>query len=191
MESSMRIIFFGLFLCVNIAAYSQNERFKSLFVFNFTKYVEWPTAYEEGDFVITILGNSPMYNELLHNVKGKQAGKQSIEVLQAGNISGIRQCHILYIPSQQSSLLEAAQKHLAGRPTLVITEKKGLIQEGADINIIQTNKKLQYEISPQQIENKNLKVSKTLLNVGIIYDTNAPARRIPELESADETTLPR
>jgi preprotein translocase subunit SecY len=160
-------------------------------VFNFTKYVEWPAAYTDGDFVITILGNSPMYNELLYNVKGKQAGKQPIEVLRAGNISGIKQCHILYIPSQQSNLLEAVQKHLEGKPTLIITEKKGLIQEGADINIVQINGKLKYEIRPQQIESKRLKVSKTLLNVGIIYDTNTPIRRIPALESADETTVPR
>ncbi|MDR1865520.1 MAG: YfiR family protein [Bacteroidales bacterium] len=186
----MRIFVLGLFLCVNIVAYSQNERFKSLFVFNFTKYIEWPDNYREGDFVISVLGTSPMYAELQHNVKGKQAGNQTIEVIQVSNISGIKKCHILYVPAQQSSLLEAVGKYLSGKPTLIITEKRGLIAGGTDINLSQTGGKLQFELKPKQIEKKNLKLSKTLLNLGIVYDEST-TRKVPELESVDDTNVPR
>ncbi len=190
-DESMRIFCIWLFLCcINISAFSQNERFKSLFVYNFTKNIEWPSNYRQGDFVITVLGNSAIYNELQQNVKGKRRGSQTIQVMQAANISSIGKCNMLYIPSQQSNLLEAAEKQLSGVPTVIITEKSGLMRQGADINIIQLDGRLQFEISSKRLESKSLTVAKTLVSLGISYDSEY-TRKVPELESIDDTSTPR
>ncbi len=180
-----------LLLCFTaVSAFSQNERFKSLFVYNFTKNIEWPTGYRQGDFVITVLGNSTIFPELLQNVKGKQSGNQNIRISQAANISGIEKCNMLYIPAQQSYLLESARKHLAGKPTVIISEKGGMMKQGADINIIQQNGRFQFEINPKQLTDKNLTVSKALLNLGITYDSGS-IRKTPELESVDDGGIPK
>ncbi len=186
----MRILYV-VFLCfIHLTAFSQNERFKSLFVYNFTKNIEWPSDYQRGPFVITILGNSTLFPELQQNVRGKQVGSQTIQVTQAANIFGIEKCNILYIPAQQSSLLDAAKKQLAGKPTVIITEKTGTMKQGADINIIQVDGKLQFEINAQQISSKELKASKALLNLGIVYNSGA-TRGVPKLESVDDASIPR
>ncbi len=187
----MRIFCVWLLLyCINITAFSQNERFKSLFVYNFTKNIEWPANYREGNFVITVLGSSTIYNELQQNVKGKRSGNQTIQVTQTTNISSIGKCNILYIPSQQSNLLEAAKKQLSGVPTVIVTEKSGMMRQGADINIIQLDGKLQFEISPKRLESKKLRTDKTLLNLGINFDaSNSP--RFLELESVDDASVPK
>ncbi|MDR2037459.1 MAG: YfiR family protein [Bacteroidales bacterium] len=187
----MRLFFLGLFLCFSITVYSQNERFKSLFIYKFSVNVEWPVNYQQGNFTITVLGKSSMISELQHNVKGKKVGNQIIQISEASNISGIGKCNILYIPAQQSNLLEAARKHLSGKPTLIVTEKRGMIMQGADINISQTGGKLQFEVNPKQVQNKGLKLSKTLLDLGIVYDSSGTIRKIPELESVDDTSVPR
>lgn len=178
-----------LLLFINITAFSQNERFKSLFVYNFAKNIEWPENYREGDFLITVLGSSTIYNELLQNVKGKIIGNQTIRVTQVSNISSIGKCNMLYIPSAQSNLLEAAEKYLSGVPTVFVTEKDGMIRQGADINIIHLDGKLQFEINPKQLENKKLIAAKTLLNLGITLDSDT--RKRPQLESIDDTLTPR
>jgi hypothetical protein len=160
-------------------------------VYNFTKNIEWPANYRQGDFVITVLGNSTIYNELLQNVRGKQSGNQTIQVTQAANISSIGKCNILYIPLQQSNLLEAAEKQLAGASTIIITEKSGMMRQGADINIVQLDGKLQFEIDPKRLESKKLVATKTLLNLGITSDSGS-ARKTPRLESVDDTSsVPR
>ncbi len=174
---------------VNVTAFSQNERFKSLFVYNFTKNIEWPSNYRQGDFVITVLGNSTIYPELQQNVRGKQCGDQIIKVTHAANISGIEKCNILYIPASQSNLLEAAVKQLSGKPTVIVTERNGLMKSGADINIIQFDGKLQFEINPKQLENKNLTAAKVLIGLGIVYDSGI-MRKLPKLESADDSGMP-
>jgi len=175
---------------INTVAFSQNERFKSLFVYNFAKNIEWPVNYREGDFVITVLGSSTIYNELQQNVKGKRTGNQNIQVTHAANISSIGKCNMLFIPAQQSSLLEAAEKQLSGTSTVIITEKNGMIRNGADINIIQSEGKLQFEIDPKRLEKKNLVAAKTLLNLGITCDSEG-TRKKPLLESVDDTHSPR
>ncbi|MDR0714590.1 MAG: YfiR family protein [Bacteroidales bacterium] len=172
------------------SVFAQNERFKALFVFNFAKHIEWPAEYTAGDFVITILGNSPIFNELKQNVEGKNAGNCTIKVNRISNISGLKPCNILYIPIQQSNLLSAARKLLDGKSTLIITEKKGLITEGTDINLMQIEGRLQYEVSLKQMESKKLKISKKMLDLGIIYE-NASTRRMPVLESVDDASQPR
>jgi len=187
----MKVYCFWFFLLsINTTVFSQNERFKSLFVYNFTKNIEWPDNYREGDFVITVLGNSAIYNELKQNVKGKHNGMQTIHVNQAANISSIGKCNILYIPMQQSNLLEAAEKQLSGVPTVIITEKDGMIRQGADINIIQLDGKLQFEIDPKRLVNKKIVASKTLLNLGITHDPEG-SRKAPKLDSLDDTHTPR
>jgi hypothetical protein len=174
-------------LCI---AFAQNERFKSLYVFNFVKNIEWPASYQKNNFTIAVLGNALIYNELKQNIQGKQNGSQVIDVNQVSNISSLKDCHILYIPIQQSNLLGAARKALAGKPTVIITEKKGLITEGADINLISLDGKLRYELAPTQIESKSLKVNKKLIELAIVYD-NAAAREVPVLESVDDANAPR
>jgi hypothetical protein len=175
---------------MNITAFSQNERFKSLFVYNFAKNIEWPVNYREGDFVITVLGNSSIYNELQQNVKGKRTGNQTIRVTHAANISSIGKCNMLYIPVQQSNLINAAEKQLSGTPTVIITEKNGMIRLGADINIIQSDGKLQFEIDQKRLENKHLLAAKTLLNLGITHDSES-TREKPKIETVDDTHIPR
>ncbi|MDR3093099.1 MAG: YfiR family protein [Bacteroidales bacterium] len=180
----------GISLCI---ASAQNERFKSLYVFNFVKNIEWPASYQKSNFTIAVLGNSLIYNELKQNIQGKttgQNGSQVIDVNQVSNISSLKDCHILYIPMQQSNLLGAAKKALAGKPTVIITEKKGLITEGADINLISLDGKLRYELAPKQIESKRLKVNKKLIELAIVYDY-AAAREVPVLESVDDANAPR
>ena len=190
-DEIMRVFFVWLLLfCINFVAFSQNERFKSSYVYNFTKNIEWPANYREGDFVITVLGSSTLFSELQQNVKGKRTGNQTIQVTNAVNISSIGKCNVLYIPSQQSNLLEAARKQLSGTPTVIITEKNGMIRQGADINIIQSDGKLQFEIDPKRLENKNLIAAKSLLSLGITLDSESMQKR-PQLDLIDDTLSPK
>jgi len=187
----MRVFCIWFFLfCVHTLVFSQNERFKSLFVYNFAKNIEWPANYREGDFVITVLGNSTIYNELQQNLKGKRSGNQTIQVTHADNISSIEKCNMLYIPNQQSNLIDAAVKQLSGTSTVIITEKNGMIHLGADINIIQSDRKLQFEINPKRLENKKVIASKTLLDLGITHDSGCVEKKCL-IESLDDTLFPR
>src|ERR1700740_2397343 len=53
-------------LCGKTSLKAQDVDYKAytLFVYNFMKYTEWPEAQSKGDFVIGVLGSSPIQKEL-------------------------------------------------------------------------------------------------------------------------------
>jgi hypothetical protein len=146
---------------------AQNEKFKALFMYNFTKYIEWPASQRQGDFVIGIMGNSPMAGEL-QTIAGKQkVGAQNIVVKTYSSVDEIDNCQILYIAPNRSNLVSNVLAKLSGKSTLLITDKAGMAQQGSGINYVLDGDKLKYEINKSNIEKKGLIVSSALLALGI------------------------
>lgn len=167
----MKRVICSLFLIAYAAsflAYSQNEKFKALFMYNFTKYIEWPASQRQGDFVIGVLGNSPLTKEL-ETIAGKQkVGVQNIIVKTYGSVDEIGNCNILYVPPSKSSQISFVVNKLSNRTTLLITDKEGLALQGAGINYVMDGDKLKYEVNKNNIEKRGLTVSNALLALGII-----------------------
>jgi len=167
----MKKVFFlilnlGIFCLMN--ANAQNEKFKALFMYNFTKYIEWPAGERQGDFVIGVLGNSPLIKEL-ETIAGKQkVGLQNIVVKTFSSVDEINSCHILYIPQGKSNQITLILSKLSGKSTLLITDKEGLALQGSGINFISDGDKLKYEVNRVNIEKKGLTVSNALLALGIV-----------------------
>ncbi len=148
-------------------AVGQDAMFKALFMYNFTKYIDWPSSYKSGDFVIGVLGNNAIISELHQIAKRKSTGNQPIRVKKFSSVENITKCHILYIPPNRSANLGAALKKLKNKPTLIITDQKGLTTRGACINYVKINGNQKFEISKQNIERRGLKVSSFLMNLAI------------------------
>ncbi|MBI4945879.1 MAG: YfiR family protein [Bacteroidetes bacterium] len=153
-----------------------NSKIKAIFLYNFTKYINWPDKYKEGNFVIGILGTSPFYNDLNTLIHGradnekeikkdskKKVGNQEFEIKNFLNIESITgTCHILFIPADHSADLPEVLKKMKGKSTLIVTEKAGLARQGAAINFVIENNKQRFELNKINIEKYNLKVSSTL-----------------------------
>jgi hypothetical protein len=56
--------------------------------------------------------------------------------------------------------------------------------------LISLDGKLRYELAPNQMESRGLKVNKKLIELAIVYDY-AATREIPVLESVDDSNAPR
>jgi hypothetical protein len=147
--------------------YAQSEKFKALFMYNFTKYIEWPAAARQGDFIIAILGTSPMAKEL-EIIAGKQkVGSQSIQVKTFNSVDEIDNCQILYLPSAKSTSLAQVIEKLSGKSVLLVTDKEGLASQGACINYIKDGDRIKYELNRKNIEKRGMVVNSSLVTLGI------------------------
>lgn len=149
---------------------AQNEKFKSLFMYNFTKYIEWPASKHSGDFVIGILGNTPMKKELETIASKKQVGSQPINVKVFNSITDIGSCHILYMPPEKSSSLSSVLKKVNGKGVLVITDKPGLARKGAGINYVLKGGHQDFEINKSAMTTQNLKINSALFSLGTVVN---------------------
>lgn len=148
-----------------------NAKVKTVFLYNFTKYIEWPKAYKIGNFVVAVLGsNSYLLGELNKMAESKTVGSQKFEINSISSFDKNKKCHMLYISPEQEVNLPEIVKKLKGSNTLIITEKQGMVKQGAAINFIVQNSKQKFELSKTNAEKFDLKISSNLVSLAIVVD---------------------
>lgn len=166
-KKKMLIVTLLFLLCSGVSMNAQNEKFKALFLYNFIKNIEWPSAYQQGELTIGVLGNSSIAKELETIAATQKAGNQNMKVKVFSSVDEIGNCHLIYVTPNKSNMVSQLAAKVGGNSTLIVSDGKGAIQQGSAINFILDGDKLKFEISRQHIELKGLKVSASLVNLGI------------------------
>ena len=161
----LSIVLFAFFCSGTTTAEAQDEKFKAIFIYNFTKYVSWPV--KQGNFTIVILGNDAVTPALQDIATKKMVGSSQIEIRSARTPAEIGNCHILYIPQGKSDLLPQLTAKARETGILIVTEKTDACSQGSCINFINNGGKITFEISRPNIETNGLKVSGDLIQLGI------------------------
>jgi hypothetical protein len=168
------LLFFGLltipamFGFQTAPAGDTNARLKSVFIYNFTRYIDWPADYKTGNFVINMFGsNTAMLTELNNMAKTKTVGAQKIEIRNTTSLDGIGKCNILYVTQDVTNPLSDIIAKLKGKSTLIVTEKTGFAKLGAAINFIVVENRQKFELNQSNAEKYNLKVSSSLVALAI------------------------
>jgi len=165
-KAALLVFIFSMLVSLGQA---QNYKLRTVVVYSFTRYIVWPEAYNTGDFEIKVLGDSPFVEELKVMAQSKKVGDRPIKVSKINNLTELRKCHILIIPASKSSELSAVLQAVEGQPVLVVTEEPGLGAKGSDINFIDRDGKLAFELNQNSINNKRkLKVSTELTRLAIL-----------------------
>jgi hypothetical protein len=157
-----------LLLCLFGNAFSlmaQDEKFKAIFIYNFTKYINWPAS--EGDFVINVLGDDAITREIEEIATKKTVGNAKIKISKILVPSDIKDCNILYVAAGKTDLLIEIFLIAKKNNILVITEKANSCKNGSCINFISKDGKLTFEISKANIDVCGLEVSSDLLKLGL------------------------
>ncbi|MBL6445058.1 YfiR family protein [Fulvivirga sp. 29W222] len=162
---NFRYLLAALLVAASIQSYSQatDDQVKTVFVFNFTRYIQWPT--NESNFTIGILGDDTALEKAFQDMASKKStsGKKII-IKSFASASETNNCNILYIPKDQSSQFSRVKSQDL-KNVLIITEKAGLGRQGSGINFIEVNGKMRFEINKGEIERAGLKVSSQLLGL--------------------------
>jgi YfiR/HmsC-like len=155
-----------------VPAQQENEEYgvKAAFIYQFTNYIEWDSLIPGDEFVIGIIGNSPVKGQLAEIAKTKTVKGKRIAVRQFSKPEEIIPCQILFISRKATFALDDILAKVGGRGTLTVAEKEGYAKKGADINFIEVDEKLKFEANPKGINAAGLKASSQLLKLAIIVD---------------------
>lgn len=162
-------LFFSLFIliiCVQ-QSYAQTSipQAQAIFTYNFTRLIEWPGDYKTGDFVIETYGNGEFYNEIKNYVKDKSVGSQKIVVKNVSNIDEIGKCHILFVNFGKAKEIPSIISKIGSSKTLIISDKRGSLDDGAGIYFAIIEDKLKYEVKASNITRMGLKYNSILENM--------------------------
>ena len=159
------VIFSALSVCDSLA---QNYKMHTVFIFSFTRYIQWPDAYNGGEFEIMVLGDSPILDELRSMAQAKKVGERAIKITKINSPADIRKCNILFIPSAQSAQIFEVLSKVTTQSILVVTEEPGLGAKGSNVNFVIKDGKLAFELNQGAASKQNLKVSNELSRLAIL-----------------------
>lgn len=151
--------------------YDPNAKVKAVFLYNFTRYFEWPGKMKTGNFIIHVVGSNNSLNQELNKMAlSKQVGNQKLEIKSSANLDASLQPHIIFLSNESSDLLKEISSKYKGKGSLIITEKSGLAKAGAAINFVVADNKQRFEYSKANAVKAGLKTSEELKSLAIAVD---------------------
>jgi hypothetical protein len=170
MMKKLKIITIGFLVLFNISAKAQETKFIALYLYNFTKYIDWPEEQKKGEFIIGVVGSNQVHAELLQLAQGKPVGTQIISVKNFRSIDEVSGCHILFLSESQSRRVDQAVSKLAQSSPLIVTQMEGATLFGSAINFVIRDETMKFELKKTNAIKYGLRVHSRLDNLAIVID---------------------
>ncbi len=146
---------------------------KAAFVYNFAKFVEWPTdTFKDSDTLlrICVLGKNPFDTLLEAAVAGKTIAARSVVVVYATDLGQVPPCPIMYIARSEAHNLEEIQKQLEGTAILTVSDIDDFAERGGTIGFFVEDKNIRFKINVDAAEETGLQISSKLLRLARIVE---------------------
>ena len=128
------------------STFDVNSKIKAVFLYNFTRYFEWPDKKKTDNFVIYVVGkNDNLITELKNLAKSKKVGNQPIEIQNSDSYEPATRSHIVYFLPEAGRALGDASSRNRNKGVLMVAETPGACRSGASINFIIVDNKLKFE----------------------------------------------
>jgi hypothetical protein len=169
------VLILGLMLVAGDASAALSEhRLKAVFLFNFTKFVEWPpSAFAAADapFVIGVYGRDPFGSDLDEVARGESVNGRPLLVKRVQTVQDAAACQILFIPESEQANLDGILAALTRSNTLTVSDLDGAAHRGAMIRLVTDHDKVRMRINVDSARAAGLTISSKLLRAAEIVAT--------------------
>jgi hypothetical protein len=158
----------------SLAQVRDERAVKVAFVFNLTKYVEWPRATNE--LVIGFVGDATMGETLEKMLAGKTSESRTIHVLLFPSDEQLEQCNVVYIADSSPKEILVALNKVRTKNILTVGDSDAFTREGGMVGLVTVGEQIQIQVNLQAALDSRLKISSRLLNLSTIVRTTPGAR---------------
>jgi hypothetical protein len=143
---------------------------KAAFLFNFTKFVDWPPesfANAETPLVIGFLGENPFGNDLEDIVRGKTINNRTLKTRQLRTLAECTNCNVLFLSTAEKSRIKEVLEKLRDTSVLTVSENDGFTEAGGMINFVREGNKFRFQINNEAAKRAKLKISSKMLGLAL------------------------
>ncbi len=153
---------------------------KAAFLYNFARFVEWPTdAFLDAHapILLGIVGEDPFGDALEQALKGKSVNGRELVLKRLTRQQDLKGFHMLFVSSSEARHLSQIMESLKGKCVLTVGETEGFAQTGGVINFTLEENKVHFEINVDTAERAHLKISSKLLALAKVLKDERPDAR--------------
>lgn len=151
---------------------------KAAFLFNFTRFVEWPdSAFEAADspFRICVLGRDP-FGPRLEALRSRRVGGRPIAIDHPRDVEALRRCQIAYFGADSPATLRSGAFGDAAPLTLTVASERAFAREGGMVALVTGRSRVQLHVNLMVIRGSSLKFSARLLEVAEVRHNQIAGR---------------
>jgi hypothetical protein len=142
---------------------------EATYLFNFLKFVEWPNRVPpnaNGPWVIGIVGDNPIGNELPQIITGKTVQGHELQVRRFQNGEDLHVCKVLFISASERKRLPSLLAALRGSSVLTVGDMDHFLEYGGMIQFVKRDKQVKIAVNVGATNRGELRVSSKLLSLG-------------------------
>jgi uncharacterized protein DUF4154 len=151
--------------------FTREYKVKAGFLFNFTKFVEWPTdalASADSPLVIGVFADDPAAGVLVHALENKTASGRPITLKLLAADTPPFGCQMFFLGRAKEERLAGLVAQTRGRPILTVGEVDQFAQRGGIINLVRKDDSFRFEVNLEAAEKARLKISASLASMATI-----------------------
>lgn len=138
---------------------------KATFLFNFIKFVSWPTSLATGaPLEVCVFGDSQI-STTLEGFGGQVVDGHKLSVKRAIDPSDLQFCQLVFVSESESHRAAIALGVTKSLPVLMVGEQVDFLQRGGMINFVSEDNKVRFDINQAAAEKVNVKISAHLLRL--------------------------
>jgi hypothetical protein len=137
----------------------REDQFKAAYLFNFVKFVEWPTGAAD-TLTVCFLGGEGVHEALANGIDAKRVGARRLIARQLEQPASFESCEVLY-----ADAASADPSLAAGLPVLTISDAPEFAANGGMIELFTENHRLRFVINVAHVHKAGLRISSDLLKL--------------------------
>ncbi len=166
---ALGILALALLLCRETASTPAQRppeyQVKSVYLYNFGKFVQWPSSEPSSAFKICVLGEDPFGPLLDQTISGETISGKPAEAKRIRKVQDAGDCNVLYISWSEQRRLSQILLLLEGKSILTVSDMDEFVNRGGIIQFVWDHDRIRFEINLAAAMRARLAVSSELLKV--------------------------
>ncbi len=159
-----------------LSAQVHDERaIKVAYVFNLTKYVEWPHSSNGAPLVVGFVGDGPIGDALEKMLSGKTSESRTIHVVLSPQKETLDQCDVLYVAYSSPDKVRETLDRVRGKSVLTVGDTESFPRDGGMVGLVRTGDQVRIEVNLGVVQGAGLKISSRVLDLAVIVHSKPEA----------------
>jgi hypothetical protein len=174
----LAVVAAAMLLAGSVYAAPSEYQLKAVFLFNFSRFVEWPpSAFSSPDapFVIGVFGHDPFGNQLDEATRGETVNGRQLVVRRVSDAGEAANCQILFMHRSEEARMRDVLMALDHRSTLTVSDLDRAAQRGVMIALASEDNRIRLRVNVDSARAAQLTISSKLLRSAEIVETPATA----------------
>jgi hypothetical protein len=149
------------------AAHQATEtEIKAAYLYNFTKFIEWPAAAASSEpFRLCVVNDDRLKRAIDQTIEGESANGRELRSVTPRTPAEAAACQVLFIGRSEPDRGAKFMAATSNLPVLTVSDSPESASQGVDVAFVLEGNRLRFDVNLTDAERRGLKISSKLLRV--------------------------